>query len=1007
MKKVRRILSCITAAVAMLSALPALAFSASNVEAEAAESYPKQQFRMAIGDTNRNVNISSTDAGTPATSDKANGESSEKWTLNYISEGVYEIVSVATGHVLTAGSGGYATLDADVDAAGQRWNITAVQQDFEEYDLYYSIVSTSTNLALTFVPETNSFSLESYSGAIYQKYKLNLNGLEGFAGNAMTSGGEKAGTIGGLLGDTVYVDTVEECIEAMKQTVPLTIVITENLEFNGWAQENQKIEDDKTIIGSYKANVVYNTRWRNDDFYGDESIAPSNNIVLQNLHFRATELNSSGCGVILVYIYCGRNIWFDHCDFSATFAHNRDAEVGKFIWINTPVANWSDGCYNGISPDYITISYTHFNNRYWTVAYGTQNTDTTRNLTTLMYNKWENCARRTPQIGNGTGHIYNSYHTYSITEPSQQIIAGDGCKMLTERCYFEGLSGLEFAGGGSTSPFRDNGSITAESVGDTASALNSSFDNSHNWNPSAENYGYSLLTAENTKNFCDSYSGSITNGDLKYITDSDMSGWIDVKYDSPFLKDIQCGELATGKEGVILNTANTYSFKNAGSSLYLTVDGEAAVGTDVVQSSKTSDASEWTLKESGNGDGYYYILSKLGDGKTYFLDVANGSPDNGTNIGIWTDTSCDAQLFKFVDNGDGTYQIATKVTNDASGLGIIAGSTEEGVSSVQWKYDGSKNQQWIVEANGRLVSNLNVYDREGVDGWYIDSSVVVGDPVFGDRDVTFTSLPDEVIGSEAIITGCDSKNNTGDLAAFTAAEDVTVYVAFDRRVTSKPSWTAGLVSTGLQAVNSNGVYFDFYSTQLSAGETITLGTNGQSASCVNYVVFVVEKSEETTTTTTTTTTAITTTTTITITTTSETETKPATSASTITETEMTTTKTTVTEIETTTTNTTVTETDPVNSTTVSTTTVTDTTSTETSTTLIEAEVFYGDVNLDGAVSMVDLVMLNRSIAKIVQLNGEQMANADCCSDGKLNAQDASALLQFLVLAINEIPVALV
>jgi len=157
-------------------------------------------------------------------------------------------------------------------------------------------------------------------------------------------------TIGGLLGETVFVDTTAECVEAMKRTEPLTIVVTGNIGFYDWDKTDQKIEDDKTIIGSYNANIIYDSQWRNDDFYGDESIAPSNNIVFQNLHFRATELNSNGCGVILVYIYCGRNIWFDHNDFSATFSHNRDNEVGKFIWINTPSMGWADDCYNGKIP---------------------------------------------------------------------------------------------------------------------------------------------------------------------------------------------------------------------------------------------------------------------------------------------------------------------------------------------------------------------------------------------------------------------------------------------------------------------------------------------------------------------------------------------------------------------------------------------------------------------------------------------------------------------------------
>ncbi len=919
--------------------LPAGMFAEQSVKA-ADFSYPVQQFRMGIADTNRNVNISEAEAGSPVTSDKNNGTDSENWYLNYISEGVYEIVNAETDQLLTADSG-CCTISPDTDAANQRWNITAVEQDFEGFDLYYKITSNAdSSQALTFTPDTNSFSLAGYSGETYQKYKLNLKGLEGFAANAMTDKGEKAGTIGGLLGETVFVDTTEECVAAMKRTEPLTIVVTGNLEFNDWDQADQKIEDDKTILGSYSANIIYNSRWRNDDFDGDINITPSNNIVLQNLHFRATELNSYGCGVILVYIYCGRNVWFDHNDFSATFAHDRDNEVGKFIWINTPVENWSDGCYNGISPDYITISYNHFNNRYWTVAYGTQNTETTRDRTTLLFNKWENCARRTPQIGNGTGHIYNSYHTYAISDPSQQIIAGDGCTMLTEYCYFEGLTGLEFAGGGGSSPFRDEGSVSAASVGGSASAMNQSFSYSHIWNPGTENYGYSLISANDTKTFCDSYSGAVTKlSNMKYITDSDLSGWIMKTYPTHFLKDITVGELSTGKDGTALNTENTYAFRNSGSGLYLAVaDAKAEAGADVVQLAENGNAAGWTLKASGNADGYYYVMSELGDGRTYYLDVADMSADNGANIGIWTDTACDAQLFKFVNNGDGTYQIATKVTKDASGIGIVAGSTESGASAVQWKYDGSANQKWIIEIDNALVQNLEVKDAT-IGSWSVTDSVNVGDLVYGDRDATYTQLPDALIGAEYIRTACDAKNSTEDLAVFEVASDCTVYVALDARVTAAPAWLFTWTKTNMTAANSKDVSFVIYSLDVNAGDEVTLGTNGQSASCVNYTVFLTEKAAEETTTTETTTT-----------------------------------------------------------TTTETTTVTE------STPDVSAVIIYGDVDDSGSVDILDVLTLNRNLLAGTELSATGILAADVNGSGAPDSSDALLILKFTIGLVTALPV---
>ncbi len=72
--------------------------------------------------------------------------------------------------------------------------------------------------------------------------------------------------------------------------------------------------------------------------------------------------------------------------------------------------------------------------------------------------------------------------------------------------------------------------------------------------------------------------------------------------------------------------------------------------------------------------------------------------------------------------------------------------------------------------------------------------------------------------------------------------------------------------------------------------------------------------------------------------------------------------------------------------------------------VIPSDIIYGDVNLDDSVSMVDLVFINKYMAKIVTFNDQQLANADSCMDGYITSSDASVLLQFLVLSINELPV---
>ena len=148
--------------------------------------------------------------------------------------------------------------------------------------------------------------------------------------------------------------------------------------------------------------------------------------------------------------------------------------------------------------------------------------------------------------------------------------------------------------------------------------------------------------------------------------------------------------------------------------------------------------------------------------------------------------------------------------------------------------------------NGKLIQNLLVKDTANTGAWSIDDAIAIGDAVFGDRDgVTYSSVPFSLTGAETIVTACDSKNSSDDLATFEAGADITVSVLLDNRVTSIPAWLSGYTKTDLTAENSKGVTFNIYQKDFSVGETITLGTNGQSSGCVNYTVLVMEQSDVT------------------------------------------------------------------------------------------------------------------------------------------------------------------
>lgn len=695
----KKIVSTVLSVTTMIAAIP-LGFKAERFEAFAAESYPVQKFLMGISDTDRSVNAS----GTSLKSDTSNGTSSEEWSLNYVSDGVYEIVSGANGNILTS-SGNGVTLAKDTDSASQRWKIEGVQKDFDGYYLYYKVVSNAdSSKALTFNPNSNSFTLSSYSGNEYQKYKINLDGCEGFAGNSMCQEGEKACTVGGLFGKTITVSSASELKNALDSKEALTIVVSANIDMQ--SEGNTRIRDNKTIVGSYSANTIYDCQLRTNDAYGAADDSPSDNIVFRNIDFQAVNVKNR----ILINIWSSRNIWIDHCTFNNRLSYDKTGngqdEVGKFIWINTPYESYLDAKDRLRSPDYITISYCSFTNRYWTVAYGTQNDETSRCRTTLCYNKWDKNVRRCPQIGNGNGHIYNNYFEGSDSgngSGTSQIIGGDGSNIVSENCRFQSYENTYpycISAGGGNDPYRDSGSYYSKTSGAVPTAMKISIKVASTWYPNKENYGYSLISAYNTKgtdtkDFCNSYAGAFkSEGKIKYIGDSDMSKYISVKYPSPFLKSLT----VTENTAAVMDTSVKYMFKNSGSGLYMEVDGaKAESGANVQQWVADGEAVHNTWKLRDAGDGYYYIRSCVGDGKTYYLDLAYGKADNGTNIGIWTNDESDARKFKFVDNGDGTYTILTKSSKDASCISVESDSLQSGANVIQWQCNGKDSQKWIAE----------------------------------------------------------------------------------------------------------------------------------------------------------------------------------------------------------------------------------------------------------------------------------------------------------------------
>jgi len=493
----------------------------------AADVYPYQAMRLENVNSKTNLNILGYGNNAEVNVWPTNGESNERWKLS-TTDGVYfKLINERTGLLVSPlnwslAEGNATVLYQDANRDEQLWRIIAVDKDVNGDDLTYRIVNKAdTGKALILNLGTGKTMIGTYAGNTTHKWKLVSDGLVGFAGHAADlNGKEKTGTIGGVLGKTVFVNTLAELKAALLDPNPLTVVLTSNIDNANSEVYDLRIASNKTIIGSYAANRLTDPRLRTDDYFKVEPV--SNNIIIKNLNIQVKERRD----VVAIAVYGSRNVWIDHNTFNSDLGIDV-GEVGKFVWVNTSV-------YANKDPDYVTLSYNKLSNRYWTVAFGTA-TSLIRNNATVMLNHFDSTIRRTPQSGNGRLHVLNNF--IQRTRPSlddagyASIIGGAGAHVYSDSNRFDGFKKAS-SGYWDTeitidpqATVKDVGSYTNKGENGPVSTpypLPAPSGTATSFNP-ANHYSYPIVRAyassgNDVKGFASSYTGATNStAGLKYI----------------------------------------------------------------------------------------------------------------------------------------------------------------------------------------------------------------------------------------------------------------------------------------------------------------------------------------------------------------------------------------------------------------------------------------------------------------------------------------------------------
>jgi len=181
----------------------------------------------------------------------------------------------------------------------------------------------------------------------------------------------------------------------------------------------------------------------------------------------------------------------------------------------------------------------------------------------------------------------------------------------------------------------------------------------------------------------DAYTLSVPSGGTYYLSSAGSGLYL-------FYVQYTEGKAA----GTEFDTSKTYMIQNCASMLYMEVEnGTAANGSYVQQWGADGGQSHNTWIFEPVGDGYYMLKSGLGN---FYLDVDYGKTEDGTKIGIYENTSSNAQYFKFIKNSDGSFKITTAVSSDKSVLDITDGSTGSGAKVVEMTINGKASQNWWV-----------------------------------------------------------------------------------------------------------------------------------------------------------------------------------------------------------------------------------------------------------------------------------------------------------------------
>lgn len=145
-------------------------------------------------------------------------------------------------------------------------------------------------------------------------------------------------------------------------------------------------------------------------------------------------------------------------------------------------------------------------------------------------------------------------------------------------------------------------------------------------------------------------------------------------------------------------TANgIYYVRNYNSGKYLQASGNFSPLTQ--RTFNGSRNQQWEIRHTGSG---WYTFVPMSD-VDIRIDVTNGDDYNGQDLQTCVSNNTNAQAFRILPNGDGTYRLQTKSSynsktkpgsNSNMVMEVTSGSTADGAQVQIWEYQGLRHMKW-------------------------------------------------------------------------------------------------------------------------------------------------------------------------------------------------------------------------------------------------------------------------------------------------------------------------